>query len=80
MSKVLHRLQGLVSSHRVLLFLHAAHASAALFPEATRLAVRIALMKDFRSFSAIIGTVVCVLLKGWCCMISVLVIGFFLCG
>ncbi len=55
--KLLHRLHGRVSSQRARLFLQAVHAAAALFPEATRLAVRIALMKDLRSFKAIIGTV-----------------------
>jgi hypothetical protein len=66
MPRLRHLLQGLVSSQRALLFLQAEQAAAALFPEATRLAVRIALMKDLRSLSAIIGTVAKVLTEGGC--------------
>jgi hypothetical protein len=55
--KLLHRLHGRVSSQRARLFLQAVHAAAALFPEATRRAVRITFSKDLRSFKAMIGTV-----------------------
>ncbi len=46
--KLLHRLHGRVSSHRARLFLQAAHAAVALFPEATRRAVLITFSKDLR--------------------------------
>ena len=62
--RIRQRLQGLVSSHFARLRLHAAHAAAALLPDATRLAVRIALIKDCLSFNASIGTVLYVLITG----------------
>ena len=57
MSRLLQRLHGRVSSHRARFFLHAAQAAPALLPEAIRLAVRMALLKDLLSFRAAIGTV-----------------------
>ena len=54
-----------MSSQRARLFLHAAQAAPARLPEAIRLAVRMALLKDLLSFSAAIGTVQNVF-KGGC--------------
>jgi hypothetical protein len=67
MPKVLQRLHGRVSSHRARPFLQVVQAAAALFPDATRFAVRIALLKDLRSFKASMGTVLYPITTG--CMV-----------
>jgi hypothetical protein len=54
---VTQRLHGLVSSQRIRLFLQAPHAAAALLPDATLFAVRMAFTKERLSLRAIIGTV-----------------------
>jgi hypothetical protein len=54
---LMHRLQGLQSSHRVLALLHSSHAAATRFPEATRCALRMALLKELLFLSASMGTV-----------------------